>query len=465
MNWIQRLTAFVFALLILAPVAACNLKPESASEIDNRMLAENPFSDEVRSREGADLTADITNYVNDRIGFRDDMILAYTVLNDRLFGKMVHPAYIYGEDEYVFGAGVWIWEQYGEFHEAFADSVKKIQDYCEARSVPFLFVFEPAKPAVLTEYLPEGYGYDRSWVDQFLTALDERGVRYLDNTVVLREKTEQGEVVFNRKYDANHWNYLGAYYSADAMLETMREDMPQIRPVDLSQFTMTEKLETSLPVSKFPIHEMVPDVCIDFQYEERRSELDAELERDPSFPSFNDLVNPERLAEGAPRTLVFQGSYMNGYGWPFLLNGLGEYTWVHNYQNVLDFPYYFNIFQPEYVIFEVTEYTLNDTYFSLDRMRNLHFNPTLEAVWEAVRDEELLPMEPESLTVERGEALTKLRWTGEAGDCAWALLGGEFDMKACDGGYEVTVRNEVWEANQDSLRIVTLTGETLRVYS
>ena len=34
-----------------------------------------------------------------------------------------------------------------------------------------------------------------------------------------------------------------------------------------------------------------------------------------------------------------------------------------------------------------------------------------------------------------------------------------------DGAYEVTVPSEVWEKNQDSLQIVTLTGDTLQVYA
>ena len=43
------------------------------------------------------------------------MITAYTVLNDRLFGKMVHPIYEYGKDGYVFGSGVSYTADFGEY--------------------------------------------------------------------------------------------------------------------------------------------------------------------------------------------------------------------------------------------------------------------------------------------------------------------------------------------------------------
>lgn len=188
MKIIKIITIIIFLAVVLLPVATFNFKPNASSMIDNRILTENPFSSE-SLESGGDLTQKIENYVNDRIGFRDEMILSYTVLNDRLFGKMVHPSYTYGKDGYVFGGGLTtVEEPYSEFHQAFADMVKQIQDYCTDRNIPFLFVFNPAKPAILSEYIADGINYDRSWVDQFFNALEERGVRYLDNTKTLLEK-------------------------------------------------------------------------------------------------------------------------------------------------------------------------------------------------------------------------------------------------------------------------------------
>lgn len=54
---------------------------------------------------------------------------------------------------------------YSEYHEVFADAVLKMQKYCEERDIPFLFMFNPAKPAVLTEYILAGMDYNREWVD------------------------------------------------------------------------------------------------------------------------------------------------------------------------------------------------------------------------------------------------------------------------------------------------------------
>ena len=151
MRLLKKVTIIIFCILLLLPVLKFDFTEHAVSEIDNRELAVNPLTNR-----GEDFSSDLENYVNDRIGFRNEMIYGYTVLNDKLFGKMVHPSYTYGKNGYVFGAGVSTNIRYNEFHEAFADMVKEIQDYCDAQGIPFLFVFDPAKPAVMTEYLRRG---------------------------------------------------------------------------------------------------------------------------------------------------------------------------------------------------------------------------------------------------------------------------------------------------------------------
>ena len=197
-----------------------------------------------------------------RIGFRSKMIRAYTILNDKLFGKMVHPSYSYGKEGYVFGSGLSVNTKFGDYHIAFADMVKKMQDYCDERNVPFVFVFNPAKPAVLTEYIADGINYDREWVEVFLNALDERNVRYIDNTVLLRKKTEAGENVFNQKYDANHWNDLGAYYGVNAILEELKKDIGSVHVNKWEELNVSKELKTSLLVSEFSIEEYIPKLSI-----------------------------------------------------------------------------------------------------------------------------------------------------------------------------------------------------------
>lgn len=458
MKCIKIIFTVLFAIILLIPIATFNFDEDAVSAIDNRQLAQNPLEAD------GDLTQNIQDYVNDRIGLRDEMILTYTLLNDRLFDKMVHPSYVYGKEGYVFGAGLDVETQYTEFHEAFADMVKKIQDYCDERNVPFLFVFNPAKPAVMTEYVPTGINYNRDWVEQFFDALDKRGVRYLDNTAVLREKFEEGIMVFNQKYDANHWNDWGAYYGTQAMLEELRKDLPSIHITQTEELDISETLETSLPVSEFPINEMVPAITVKTPVQNISGVYSKELELNPSYKTFGYYVNQTRLEEGAPRALVFQGSYMNVYGYKYMANSFGEYIHVHDYQNIMDFSYYYNIFQPDCVIFEVAEYTFLNMYFNYESMCAMQLNPTLESAVSSY-ETQTNNFNTADINVQTGETLTKIQWIADSAcQYAWLTLDIAYDMKKTDTGYEVTVANTVYEQYKDELSIWTLSGNSLTVY-
>lgn len=464
---VTRIIAIIlFVAIIAIPILTFNFEEDAVSEIDNRKLTANPLTLEALRTDGLS-EENLYGYIRDRIGLRDKMILAYTVLNDRLFNKMVHPSYSYGKDGYVFGAGLTVNAPYTEFHEAYADMVKQIQDYCDARDVPFLFVFNPAKPAVLSEYIPEGMNYDRSWVDAFLEALDERQVRYIDNTTLLREKTEAGETVFNQKYDANHWNSLGAYYGTTAMLEQLHQYLPSIHITSKEELNISQELMTSLPVSEFPIHEYVPSISFNMDVSlDKMALYTDELQVDQQFRDFGYYTNELRASEDAPKALVFQGSYMNGFGWKYLANAFSEYIYVHDYQNVINFPYYFNIFQPDCVIFEAAEYTFSTTYYDYEKMCAVDLNPTLDSVVACAERIEEDPLEADALSVEQGNTLTVIHFDlDQLADYAWLTLDREYDMQQDDTGFQVTVPTEIYRQYQSALQITTANGYNITTFA
>lgn len=467
MRAIKSFAIIVFVLMILMPVAMMNTEPDSISKIDNRVLAKFPFG------EGApkgDLTRNIESYVQDRIGFREKMILAFTILNDKLFRKMVHPTYCYGKDGYIF-LNIEPNVHYGEYHVCFAEMVKQIQTYCEKRNVPFLFAFEPLKNSVLKQYLPRGVNYDNSWVKTFLRTLREKNINYIDNTGFLIQKTLSGEVVFNKKFDAGHWNDRGAFYGVNNILIAMRDQVNTIHVNSVNEFNVTQNLETSLLASEFPIHEYVPAFAFKYIAEENKTNLYSdELERDSQYRSFNYYVNNQRKDQDSPKVLVFQGSYMNGKGNKYLRNSFGEYVAVHNYQNVINFPYYFNIFKPDCVLFEVTEHTLNNDFFDMKRMKSMNLNPPLADVLSN-NDEQLVhrALNTSEIKVEEGKMLAKITWTGgPKGGFVWLLLGDEeFDMiRSHDKAdtYYATVPVSTYQGALQKLKIAAMDGKQIVIY-
>lgn len=456
----------VFFFLIIIPMILFNWEENYISEMDNRELMNNPFGPNYIRTEDSDLTYDIETYVQDRIGLRTEMVYAYTVLNDILFDEMVSTLYTEGKDGYVF-SNMSPNIEFNSYHITFADMIEEIQTYCEERNVPFVFVFDPSKTTVLQEYLPEGVDYDASWVDSFMDELDKRDINYVNNTTILKEKEDAGESVFNKKFDANHWNDLGAFYGVNNILENLRTFYPSLRLNEKSEFEITRELNTMLLQSMYPINEYSPYFSLKNSeaIEDITGVYSDEVELDPDYRHFQYTVNEAAKENGSPKTLVFQGSYMNEKGAKFLQNSLGEYIAIHDYQNVIDFDYYFNLFQPDCVVFEVAEYTLREQYFDSTRMSQMKLNPTLSS-FEDVKAEhrELSSLEIEK---EEGTAIEKITVKGLDDNIDYVYIeidGNIYDLKKAETEdcYEVSIEAER-EGNINSVITISNDG-TKHVY-
>ena len=442
--------------MLIIPVINFNSQKVAMSEIDNRELAISPWQLWKEAKENEDeesfvLDDGVENYVSDRIGFRNQMISAYTVMNDTIFNEMVHPTYTYGEDGYVFfnmGENI----EYSSFHDSFVNMITEIQKYCDERNVPFYFVFQPSKTTVLQQYLPEGVNYNRDWANQMLNKMRDNGINVVDNTELLKNLEEEGTQVFNKQYDAGHWNDYGAYYGMNNLLDAMIADGISVQKNDLSDFDVSEETVTSLPASQFPINESIPvvDTKID-NLTEITKEYINEIELDSQYRYFNYLKNPDK--KDSPKLMILQGSYMNTKGYKFLTKEFSEYIAIHDYQNTINFDYYYNIFQPEVVVVEVAEYACNSSYFNQERMEAMELNPILN---QTDIDEEIKADES-GLYVHQGNALTTLTWTLDSfNDCigtsethenayVWMIIDNlVYDMRLAKGtwgAYECIIEN------------------------
>lgn len=371
MKKIKKIYVIFFMILLLLPLILFNWKDDYISLIDNRPLKKFPNKENFGEN---DKTNYIQSYINDRIGGREKIISIYTILNDKIFNLLEHPTYTYGKEGYIFfkmEPNI----KYNEYHKKFAKTIKKIQVYCEEREVPFYFVFSPEKKYIYSEYLPEGVNYNREWVNIFFKELKNLGINYIDNSDFLKEKAKK-EFVFNKKYDAGHWNDLGAFLGMNNVYKEIQKKVPQILLLTETQYNKISKLEKSLPVSYFEINEEVPEWELKEDYEDITAQYINEIKINSSFSHFKYYKNLSQKAEDSLKILVFQGSYLNNRG-KFVIPVAKEYVAIHNYQNVLDIPYYINIFKPDLVIFEVAEYTFLDSYFSYEKMQKIDFPPFL----------------------------------------------------------------------------------------
>lgn len=368
MKKVNVLFLVLFAACLAIPLVCFNFEKDSVSEIDNKVLTE------LDADQGITLE-DLTDYINDRIGLRDEALNAYQVLNDRLFHEMEHPTYCYGQDGYVF---LKLEENTvdEEFIAAFCEYLSRVQTYCRDRGVPFIYCVTPSKTTVYSQYLPQGYIYDNQFLACLYENLDRCGINYVDNAAYLTE-VAAGEQIFNKQYDAGHWNDLGEFYGMNHILEEVHRYFPSVQLLELSDYDIEQVEQTTLPVSQFAISEEVPS----FRYvnEDKLTDLtdafsDIRLSRYHTF----SVTQTDREDAALPTVLFFHGSYFNRNIGLFNF-AFGQDCSVHNYLNVLDLDYFFNIFQPDCVILESAEYATNSYYFDLYEMEEKTLNAPLES--------------------------------------------------------------------------------------
>jgi len=341
-------------------------------------------------------------YLQDRIGYRDRMVTAYQRLYWQLTGSVEHPLYTAGRDGQVF-LSMHDNIVYSDYHAVFADYVCKMKEYCEERGVKFYFMFEPEKASVYRSFLPSGVIYNNSWVDRLIGELRSRGVACVNNTECLTVKAKT-EKVFNTRYDAGHWNDLGAFYGTNSLWKTIGEDFPTVTEYSADEFTITETTAQYMPASLFPVNETVPVFTLNAEWKDVTEQYEG-VKLDAKHRFFRVCENMSEDAAGYPEALIFHGSYYNRKP-EFFYGRLSRYIGVHDYGNVLNLDYYLNTFKPDIVVFEAAEYTINNTYFNKSGMISAAFNPYMNETGELMLDgEPVSARDFEEFTVESSFAV------------------------------------------------------------
>ena len=382
--------------MILVPLFKTYTREDQKSPLDNRLLVEAPeFGDPA-------FMTKTEKYLQDRIGDRDRMVTLYQKLYYSLVGSVEHLLYTKGQDGQVF-LSMHDNIAYSTYHTVFVDYVYKMKEYCDERGATFYFMFEPEKSSVYRDYLPEGVNYDDNWVDWLIGELCKRGITCVNNMGCLTEKAKT-EKVFNKQYDAGHWNDLGAFYGTNSLWAAVGKDFPAVTEYTLEDFTITETIAQYMPSSRFPVNETVPVFTLNTERDNVTDQYSG-MKLDTQHRFFQVCENRSETAADCPVALIFHGSYYNRKP-EFFVGRVSRYIGVHDYGNVLNLDYYLNTIKPDIVVFEATEYTINNTYFNQAGMAAVAFNPYMNENGELLLDDELVTAQDfEKFMVESGSAL------------------------------------------------------------
>lgn len=323
--------------------------------IDNRNLQELPKGIETREKK-----AELESYLNDRIGFRSTMINSNMIINNTLFHEMVHPTYTYGKDDYVFMAFTDNTEADIAYLEVYTDMIKTIQNYCEERGIVFRYMLNPAKSRIYSKYLPDGVHLTFDHQDKAIEMLKEKGVPLTWTEDVLKEE-DKNSPVYNKQYDAGHWNDRGAITGLKELVHDLQSDGVNIADIDESNLVQGFEHIDSLSVSNFPIDE---DIEV-FSYKKPKAE-----QLEPKDHNDISVYYENESEKDRDSLVVFRGSYLQGREW-ILADTCSFSDNVYSYEGYKDFDKYIDFYQPDAVVFECAEYVIGNTMYDYSEMKDM----------------------------------------------------------------------------------------------
>ena len=352
---IQIAFLIIISAILLVPAVSINTQSGYRSEIDNTMLAEFPPYDN-------GFFEGLNSYVEDRIGFRTQIITAYQELNIYLFHYLVHPLYEYGRDDWIMTRR---WDQIQTLHldvpedyvDAFAGYVKKIEDVTLEHDAKFLFVLVPNKETIHYEKLSVGYNIYPSEItksDRILSELDKEHIPHIYfKDLFMEHKNEI--MLYNKKYDAGHWNengtFLGLSYLYDYMIEDMGINIP---PLDISDYEVSQQTMPYLLDSYIKINEQIPTYTLkNERYTLSEESFWDDFDMIKSSNYHTHTVNYSEDRGNKPKILIFGDSYLM-LREKYFGNNFSEVTFLHRAESPKA-EYYINMLHPDVVILEATE--------------------------------------------------------------------------------------------------------------
>ena len=370
-----------FILCLVLPLCFMNFKKNQISDIENKKLAEWP---NIKTSE--QYLSDVESFIDDRIGFREAAIGFYTEANNKLFHVMVNPLFMWGQDGHIYYKDKDYIAAYQrlntdkEFLDSMVSFLQKTKDYLASKDIKFIYYVCPDKKTIYPEYFPDSVyvNYENESVLEYLDeCMAKTDIDYINPKNNL-EAAKDNVVLYNKMYDATHWNDRGAFVGHSLIDEKVQQWFTDVPPLEESNFDLGTAHMESLDNAKFTIDEDVPIYTLRDDYTADYTEL-----LKPCMDCNTDTFYTHHINETAPNSkvlLVFTDSYFQSYQ-KFYDNRFKEVYFVHR-QNYEYVQYFVNLVFPDLVIFETAERSISSEIPLLSDFTDYEYEPAYEGTYD-----------------------------------------------------------------------------------
>lgn len=241
----QLFRTYLITFIFLAGIAfpLINDKMHLINDIEsfeNRSMAERP---PFNVKKLDPFPALYDTFYTDHFTLRNRLIRYFNLFNIKAYRKSPFPdKLVVGKNNWLFTTGDEMDSYVGKNRltdselEEFRLELEYRKTYLEKRNCKFYFLIVPCKASIYDELI--GYEYFRmnsqSWGEQLNQYLIRNSkIKVINAFSALRRQKSKGQLYYSLD---NHWNELGAFCSANEVIEVMRQDFPQLSPLLLSHY-------------------------------------------------------------------------------------------------------------------------------------------------------------------------------------------------------------------------------------
>jgi len=209
---------------------------------ENRKLAEAP---QWTAETAEQFPRDFEAFFNDRLPFRNQLITLNGAVDYYVFGRSANDCVAVGKDGWLFyadssdGNPIACYQGTNLLSEeelkSLAENCLRQRDRLAARGCEFVIFIAPNKERIYSEYMPDVYGppaemYQALQIVNYLRENTDLRVVYPYDELMAAKAETDPPIYY--KVDT-HWNFIGGYVGARAMLKELGIELPALSSPDL----------------------------------------------------------------------------------------------------------------------------------------------------------------------------------------------------------------------------------------
>ena len=360
-NAANTIFVIAFMLMLLIPTAFVHPSGGIASEQENRMLASRPYLADIR-KSPSGFIRQFDDWFSDNVGFRKSLIDLHKII-ERMENQVRYAEnYLIGEEGHHYFAGVdshLVRKFQGKSPltddelARLSDQLNEVKGYLDERNIPFIVMFCTDKESVYPEYYPKSImrGSEPIQLDIITDYLKENTNVDVFNIRQRLLAEKENYLLYNKTADLGHYNGIGGFFAYLELMKHINVHYPYLKPLTL------EDIDISYDANGIPIVSLKTKA----QYEQLESSFFDNVELDRPFTwenaayKNNDLSLPTVLfmKDSNARYFLPNGDYEK-FIEQYLPQHFGNAIFIH-YMNTIYLKEYIYIYNPNIVVFQVTE--------------------------------------------------------------------------------------------------------------